>query len=469
MKNNLMFTSLRGRLFSSTLIILVLFLGGTGWGLHQAFTHSVKQGAQEQLQLHLYSLLAAGNEIDNSLYLPEVLQEPRFNTLSSGLYGAVLNGQGVNEKNGDQKEGHKKTSPVWISGSSLGVDFSSVKMLLPGVAQFDTVLGDGVTFYQLALGIVWEGVGGVERTYTFVVREDVERYQAQLTSFLDVLWKWLLGLGLILLVTQWLVMQWGLSPLRLLAQQVALIEKGESQCLEGRFPLEISPVVNNLNQLVAHEHRQRERYKNTLGDLAHSLKTPLAVLRGATDLAQPVDALPEVVESQVKRMDQIVDYQLKRAVASSGAVKIGKAIIIDIVCEKLLTTLDKVYRDKKVHASIEREGLKAESLKFIGDEGDLLEVMGNLLDNAYKHSVREVKVTLRLGETQQQGVLLFEDDGVGIPEDVGERVLNRGVRGDTAMQGQGIGLAVVQDIVTGYHGKVSVGRSKVLGCLLYTS
>ncbi len=453
-----MFTSLRGRLFSSTLIILVLFLGGTGWGLHQAFTHSVKQGAQEQLQLHLYGLLAAGNEIDNSLYLPEVLQEPRFNTLSSGLYGAVLNGQDV-----DEKGGPKKPLPVWISESSLGVDFSSVKMLLPGAAQFDTVFDDDLTFYQLALGIVWEGVGGVERTYTFVVRENVERYQAQLTSFLDVLWKWLLGLGLILLVTQWLVMQWGLSPLRLLAQQVALIEKGESQRLEGRFPLEISPVVNNLNQLVTHEHRQRERYKNTLGDLAHSLKTPLAVLRGATDSAQPVDALPEVVESQVKRMDQIVDYQLKRAVASSGAVKIGKAIVIDIICEKLLTTLDKVYRDKKVHASIEREGLKVESLKFIGDEGDLLEVMGNLLDNAYKHCVREVKVTLRLGETQQQGVLLFEDDGVGIPEDVGERVLNRGVRVDTAMQGQGIGLAVVQDIVAGYHGKVSVGRSKVLG------
>ena len=445
-----MFTSLRGRLFSSTLIILVLFLGGTGWGLHQAFTHSVKQGAQEQLQLHLYSLLTAGNEIDNSLYLPEVLQEPRFNTLSSGLYGAVLN------------ERTKQTS-VWLSGSSLGVDFSSVEMLLPGETQFDTVFDDGITFYQLALGIVWEGAGGIERTYTFVVREDTERYQAQLTSFLDVLWKWLLGLGLILLVTQWLVLQWGLSPLRLLAQQVMLIEKGESQRLEGRFPMEISPVVNNLNQLVAHEHRQRERYKNTLGDLAHSLKTPLAVLRGATSLTQSLDALPEVVESQVKRMDQIVEYQLKRAVASSGAVKIGKAVVIDVACEKLLSTLDKVYRDKKVHASIEREGLKADALKFIGDEGDLLEIMGNLLDNAYKHCVQEVKVTLRLGETQQQAVLLFEDDGEGIPEEVGERVLNRGVRVDTAMQGQGIGLAVVQDIVAGYQGNVSVGRSEVLG------
>jgi len=443
-----MFTSLRGRLFSSTLIILVLFLGGTGWGLHQAFTHSVKQGAQEQLQLHLYSLLTVGNEIDNSLYLPEVLQEPRFNTLSSGLYGAVLSGA--------------RTS-VWLSGSSLGIDFSSVEMLLPGETQFDTVFDENITFYQLALGIVWEGAGGIERTYTFVVREDVERYQAQLTSFLDVLWQWLLGLGLILLVTQWLVMQWGLSPLRLLAQQVTLIEKGESQRLEGRFPSEISPVVNNLNQLVAHEHRQRERYKNTLGDLAHSLKTPLAVLRGASSSTQSADALPEVVESQVKRMDQIVEYQLKRAVASSGAVKIGKSVIIDVVCEKILSTLDKVYRDKKVHASIEREGLKAEALRFIGDEGDLLEIMGNLLDNAYKHCDQEVKVTLKLGETQQLAVLLFEDDGEGIPEEVGERVLNRGVRIDTAMQGQGIGLAVVQDIVTGYQGSVSVGRSKALG------
>ena len=89
--------------------------------------------------------------------------------------------------------------------------------------------------------------------------------------------------------------------------------------------------------------------------------------------------------------------------------------------------------------------------------------MGNLLDNAYKHCIREVKVTLRLGDNEQQGILVFEDDGAGIPEEVGEQVLNRGVRVDTAMQGQGIGLAVVQDIVKGYQGKISVGSSKMLG------
>ena len=442
-----MFSSLRGRLVGSTFVILVLFLGGAGWGLNKAFTSSLENGAREQLQLHLYSLLTAANEIEGKLYLPEALQEPRFNILSSGLYGAVV------ESNG---------KPLWRSGSSLGLDVSSSEPLLPGKTSFSTVTLEGTSFYQLSFGIVWEGAGGEEYTYTFVVTENTQRYQVQSETFLDVLWKWLLGLGVLLLVAQWLVMHWGLSPLSVLAKQVALIEKGESQCLEGSFPLEISPVVNNLNQLVAHEHRQRERYKHTMGDLAHSLKTPLAVLRGAGSIASDKQDLSEVVETQVKRMDQIVEYQLKRAVAS-GPVQLGKSVAIDKTAEKLLSTLDKVYRDKQVAASIQNDLPDGSSLNFVGDEADLMELMGNLLDNAYKHCHHVVEITLRQGASNQEGVICIDDDGEGIPESVGEGVLARGVRADSATPGQGIGMAVAQDIVTGYQGSIDIERSSEFG------
>ncbi|OUS28837.1 hypothetical protein A9Q99_10640 [Gammaproteobacteria bacterium 45_16_T64] len=440
-----MFSSLRGRLFSSTVVILILFLGGTGWGLIQAFTSSIEKGAQEQLQLHIYSLLSAANESGGRLFLPEALQEPRFNVLSSGLYGAVADKAGF----------------LWRSESSTGVGLGKVTSLDPGASHFSVVsLDSDAQFYRLGFGIVWEGEGGVEHRYTFIVMEATDRYRVQQTSFENVLWKWLAGLGGILLIAQWLVMQWGLSPMGKLAHQVRLIEEGQTQQLQGRFPKEISPVVNNLNQLVSHEHRQRERYKNTLGDLAHSLKTPLAVLRGASD--QGSESLSEIVETQVKRMDQIVEYQLKRAVASR-AVKLGCSIPVDEVCQKLLSTLDKVYRDKGVVATIESDIETQATLQFVGDEGDLLELMGNLLDNAYKHCSRQVQVTLGMAETEQVGFIRVDDDGLGIPDDLGEQVLNRGVRADTETPGQGIGMAVVQDIVKGYRGDISIERSSQLG------
>lgn len=442
-----MFSSLRARLIVSTFMLLVLFLGGAGWGLNKAFSNSVENGAREQLQLHLYSLLTAANEIDGKLYLPDALQEPRFNILSSGLYGAIIANNG---------------KPLWRSESSLGFDFSSSKPLLPGKTSFATITLDGASLFQLSFGIVWEGARGEENTYTFIVMENTLRYQVQSAAFLDVLWKWLLGLGVLLLVAQWLVMQWGLSPLSILAKQVALIEQGESQRLEGDFPLEISPVVNNLNQLVAHEHRQRERYKHTMGDLAHSLKTPLAVLRGAGSVAKDKQDLSEAVEIQVKRMDQIVEYQLKRAVAS-GPVQLGKSIAIERTAEKLLSTLDKVYRDKQVKASIQSDLPGGSSLNFVGDEADLLEVLGNLLDNAYKHCDCVVRITLQEGRSHQQGIICIEDDGGGIPDHIGENVLARGVRADSVTPGQGIGLAVVQDIVTAYQGSIGIGHSIELG------
>ena len=460
-----MFSSLRGRLFTSTLVILMLFLGGAGLGLDQAYRSSLENGANEQLQLHLYSLLSAANEIDGKLFLPEALQEPRFNELNSGLYGAVISDD---------------SAQLWSSESSLGVGFTEVAPLSPGETRFGIVKADvDASFYQLAFGVVWEGVGGVEHIYTFLVRENVDRYQVQSASFRNELWRWLAGLGVFLLIAQWLVLRWGLSPLGVLARQVALIEEGQTQRLEGRFPLEIARVVNNLNQLVAHEHRQRERYKNTLGDLAHSLKTPLAVLRGssgeiqnasshddsqghAQNQAQKYDAFAEVVDAQVTRMDQIVEYQLKRAVAS-GAVQLGKSVAVSAAAEKLLSTLDKVYRDKQVRSSVNNSLPIGGELMFAGDEGDLLEIMGNLLDNAYKHCRNEVKLSLFQGDADHVGVLLFDDDGDGVPAEIGEQILRRGVRADTETPGQGIGLAVVQDIVMGYQGKISINRSSSLG------
>jgi len=427
--------SLSGRLLLASSILLPLFLGITAYGLERSFREAIRAAELEQLKLQSYLLLAAAELEQDRLALPERLSEPRYGELDSGLYARFSDAQG---------------QTVWRSPSARLLTLPpSGSQLSSGASEFgESRIGESSLFhYRYAL--VWEARDGGELPFELTLWHDQAAYHAQLASYRGSLLRWL-GLAALLLVgLQLLIMRWGLRPLSALADDLEGVEEGALTRLDGDYPVEVRGVTDNLNHLLASEQGRRERYRNTLADLAHSLKTPLAVMRGALDTGAEPETLRRLCDEQLGRMEQIVSHQLSRA-ASSGARLPGAAVSVATVTERLVNALRKVYRDKGVVFALD---VPAE-LAFRGDESDLMEMLGNLLDNACKYGEGEV----RIGAREESDALWIRvaDDGPGIPPEKRSHILQRGARADLRAPGQGIGLAVTREIAAGYGGELRI-------------
>jgi len=443
--------SIQTRLVISFSILLFVFLGLTGVVLDRAFRNSIEAGASERLQVQIYLLLAAAEFSDDEFYFLEDLREPRFNQLNSGLYGFIS---------------RPSLGELWRSDSAEVFSLADSQVLrqsvLVGENQFSKTMGENSEeYFVLSYGVLWEN--GISE-YNFTVMENAAGYYSEILNFRTNLWSWLGGVAFLLLLIQFFLMRWGLSPLHRMARDLKQIETGEKNQLAGNYPQELQGVTKNLNVLIGTERKQQERYRTTMGDLAHSLKTPLAVIAG---IMQTLSVTKEesieqlgVVEEQLGRMNQIVSYQLQRAVQSNQRSALAKQVPVKPVVEKVLNALAKVYKDKSVSVATQ---LDSKAL-FHGDERDLLEVLGNVLDNAFKYGRGEVRISIDSESAEFQGLeIVIEDNGYGISEQKHEFVLQRGARADTLVQGQGIGLAVVTDIVSSYDGTIVVGFSELRG------
>jgi two-component system sensor histidine kinase PhoQ len=312
------------------------------------------------------------------------------------------------------------------------------------------------------MGLTWEFDEGYILPYTFGVAVSLQPYEERQAAFRRNLIGWFGGVALTLVLVLTGLLRWVLRPLRRLEREVEEIESGTRSRLSGELPTELVGLAGNLNALIETERRRLSRYRNTLDDLAHSLKTPLAAMR--TLLAEsPTDvpgAQADALDRELERMDQRVSYQLRRARAS-GATGLGvEPVAVEPVIHDLLQTLDKVYRDKGVSCEVEIEPRAT----FHGDPGDLSEILGNLLDNAYKYCRRRVAVVV---QRRPSGLrVIIGDDGPGIEKAAAERLFDRGTRADESVPGQGIGLAVVREIVALYHGSLTVGESRLGGAEL---
>ncbi|ROR32774.1 ATP-binding protein [Inmirania thermothiophila] len=431
--------SLRARLLTAASVVLAAFFTLTAVALERAFRHSAETALQERLRGEVYGLIAAADlDPAGRLRMPETPPDPRLSNPASGLYGAVEGPDG----------------PIWRSPSQLGLAVPYPRGLASGAWRLGRVRAeDGRTLLVAALGILWEHPDGRLVPYTFAAAADLAALHAEVGAFRRTLWGWLTGVGLALLLAQGLILHWGLRPLARVAEEIRAIEAGRAAALSGEAPGELRPLTEAVNALLAHQRRQLERHRNALGDLAHSLKTPLALLRGAAEAGEP--DLPHQVAAAVDRVNAIVEHQLRRA-ATAGRAPLAAPIPVAGAIGRLVATLDKVHRERGVRCEVRCEG----EPRFRGEEGDLLEILGNLLDNAYKWSRGRVRVTAR-----GDGALLLvvEDDGPGIPAAKRGEVLGRGVRADRRAPGHGIGLAMVADIVAAYGGAVEIGASAELG------
>ncbi|MCU7845031.1 MAG: GHKL domain-containing protein [Candidatus Thiodiazotropha sp. (ex Monitilora ramsayi)] len=435
--------SIHQRLLLAASLVLTAFFGFTGLALDNAFRSATEEALEARLFSSVYALLAAAEEdAEGRLTMPDALTDPRFNRPDSGLYALVSGSE----------SGYR-----WRSGSALGRNLSFSRTVVPGESRIEKAMlpGDEAVM-SLSFGVVWEDFQGRELIYTLAVAEDLKPLFDQVSTFRNRLFFWLGGAALLLLLVQGLVLRWGLAPLRDVADAVTDIESGHTSQLHGDYPKELTPLTSNINSLIHHASARQQRYRDSLGDLAHSLKTPLAILQGLADQSEPIeDQEQRLLSEQVVRMNQIVGHQLQRA-AASGRTSLSSALPVKPIVQRIANTLQKVYADKNIAWRFELP----ESLSYQGDEADLMEMLGNLMENACKYGRGKIRIS---GMAESDLILKIEDDGPGISNDQVSDVLQRGHRADQRTPGQGIGLAVVMDIVNAYKGNLSIGRSDRLG------
>ncbi|MBI5259128.1 MAG: histidine kinase [Burkholderiales bacterium] len=431
--------SIRARLILGATLVLVAFVAGAGLAVQRAHAESAHAARLAQLRSTVY-LLLAGAEVDagGTLVMPEALPEPRLSLPGSGLYASIVNL-------------HQRAQ--WQSASAVGLRLPFQRELAVGQWRHETLASEGRTYLALGYAVKWAGAAE-PAPLVLSVLEDKAAFDRELAVFERSLWAWLGGAGVLLLVAQTVLLEWGLSPLRRIAREVRRIEHGEQAEVAGRYPAEIAALTRNLNTLIRQERLRQTRYKEALSFLAHSLKTPLAVLR--TALNEPA-RLAAVVTEQVARMDDIVQYQLGRA-AASGAARFAPYLALAPVLGRIRDSLQKVYADKGLDFAIEcpRE------LSWRIDEGDAFEMLGNLMDNAAKWARHRVVVAA----WREAGRLHIrvQDDGPGFSDT--QSVLQLHVRGDERVAGHGVGLAVVNDLVASHEGQLTLSRSDLGGARL---
>ncbi|MCF6252204.1 MAG: ATP-binding protein [Methylococcaceae bacterium] len=434
--------SLSFRLLISAGFVLTAFFALVAFVLEQGFRESAEQALKEKLQVHIYSLLSVAELTENlELSMPDALREPRFSNPGSGLYASINQAGNIF---------------VWRSLSAVGLDLPSTMDLKPGESVF---LKDENGYFVLHYAVIWENEVGFEQYYIFTVAEDEFFVRNQVERFRATLRGWLFFIGLILVLIQFLVLRWSLKPLRMIVNDLEAIETGNKSRLDGQYPAELTGLAGNLNALISSERAHLERYRNTLADLAHSLKTPLAILRGCL---QPSVVNKESVSEQISRMNEIVEYQLQKA-AAKGQKQLTGTVDVSIIIKKIISSLKKVYADKQIVFSFEQS---SPCLMYC-EEGDIYEIAGNLLDNASKWCDKNVYVKLIELEKENNSkfswVLQIEDDGAGIAEEKLEEILQRGVRADENIQGHGIGMAVVNELTELLGGKLVGSESEMLG------
>jgi two-component system, OmpR family, sensor histidine kinase PhoQ len=430
-------TSLRTRLLIAASMVLAGFVLACAAALDHAFEERALSTQRDRLQGLVYALLAAAEPTaDGTLSLsPFRLPDPRLQNPGSGLEAALID---------------ERNALTWGS-VSLSDDFPLPPEVAPGTFDFVT---DRQRF-SLAFGLRWLNPLEGEQRYTLVVMEDRKAFDQQMQAYRRTLWSWLAIAAVALLSVQGTVLAWGLIPLRQLRNELARVEQGAQAQLQGEYPAELAPLTDAINGMIRSGEARLARQRNALGDLAHSLKTPLAALRALSEEARLSDEDQGAISEPVSRMQTIIDHQLRRAVTAGGR-SLAEAVAVDEVLERLRRTLTKVYADRKPHF----EWRLPRGLKIRMDSGDLYELLGNLLENAVKYGNGRVRVSAgRLGRAL---VLTVDDDGPGFPDDP-ERLLARGVRADTRTPGQGIGLAASHELVHTYHGRLMLDHSPDLG------
>ena len=428
--------SIRARLILGATLVLVAFVAAAGWAVQRAHADSVRTDRFARLQSTVY-LLLAGAELDaqSVLAMPQSFPEPRLSLPQSGLYANIVN---------------VARNETWQSASAVGLSPPFQRSVAVGQWRYDTLDAAGRNYLAVGYGVNW-AVGAQAAPLVLSVVEDRADFDREVAAFERTLWTWLSGAAVLLLLSQAVLLQWGLAPLRRAADEIRRIERGEQAEVVESYPTEIAALTSNLNTLIRQERVRQTRHKEALSFLAHSLKTPLAVLRGA--LGEP-SQLPATVTQQVARMDAIVQHQLGRA-AASGSARFVPYLPLAPIVNRIRDSLAKVYADKQLVFTVDCPA----DLEWRMDEGDAFEMLGNVMDNAAKWAKH--RVAAHVSRDAAGLTIRVDDDGPGFSDT--RSILQIHVRADEQVPGHGVGLAVVNDLVASHEGELKLSRSDMGG------
>ena len=441
--------SVTGRLVLALAVPLLVFFAATVIVLDDDYRRladdSMRARLEEQLEVLISAVrLEADGRVNLSVGEPDV----RGVVASPSRFASIRDAQGI---------------PLWQSRSLVRAGFDLGPVPAEGPGRFSYRLqrnGERLAVYSR--GRLLENAPGPAVLLAFSVAEDTAAQRQQRQRFREALIGGFGGLALLLLTALAWGLRRGLEPLRRLEREIAQLEGGARTALSGPWPRELAGVAENLNTLLESERSRIARYRDSLGNLAHGLKTPLAVMRAA--LASGRESVAAVNE-QIDRMTKIIDHQLQRA-AGGGAAALGQVpVAVAPLAAELRAALLRVHGAKDLLIELEIEPGSG----FAGDGGDLTELLGNLLDNACKWSRSRVRLRAGIEASAPPALRLHlsvEDDGPGIAPADRERVLGRGVRADEGQPGHGLGLAMVRETVALYGGQLEIDRSELGGARL---
>lgn len=456
-------TSINSRIILGAIAVVSSFMLLTGFTLSKTFYDSAYSALEERLTGQVYLMMADREIIPSAQHISS-----DDGSGISGFSTLQLSGSSVSSSSVySQLSGfitHADGTILWQSGADIEAMRPPVLPLnigkeAHGKKIFQKYHVDNIPYIGLSIVIFWD-LKNAELPLIYHISDDLTHLNNKVSNYQYSLWSNLLLMSLILFITLFLILRWGLKPLREVEQEIKAVEQGKQEQLENNYPDEITPLTHNINQLIQYERQQQLRYRNALADLAHSLKTPLAIIRGQSFTSrlsleeasekppEHAEAYFETINDAVERMNSIIEYQLQRAGSNSPSPHI-QYLPISPVVDTLLSSMKKIYRDKSIDFELSME----QNIQFKIDEGDFMEILGNLLDNACKWCQKQIKLTIALNETDLH--ILISDDGPGIASEMINEITKRGVRADEFTPGHGVGLAIVQDIVSIYNGNIN--------------
>ena len=431
-------------LFMLSAVWLIVALVATAFLLTELYSRALDTSLTETLEFHVETLTDLTLLSDTPKSDGIKVADPRFDRTGSGWYWAIRNDSG---------------ELLNFSNSYVGMVLNSLPGAFDATNTKTAIITDP---FNIKIRVIEREVKVNDVPLHIMVTGSLDEILQLVDEFRGQTLIVLGAVAIMLAVMSTIVARIALRPVQKLRREVEQVREGEAASLSGIYPKELAPLSEEINELLRSNTQIIERARNQVGNLAHGLKTPLAVLRNEA-AANAKTPLAKVVNSETEKMTQLVTTYLDRARIAARSAVVGKKADATHVMLRLTRVMQKL--NPRVTIAMARPD--ASLPWFRGDEGDLEEMAGNLLDNACKWAKSSIGVTLLAERNASASNLLIkvEDDGAGLTDEEAQKVLRRGVRLDEKTPGSGLGLDIVKELVDVYGGSLQLKRS-VLGGLL---